>query len=181
MINTKQSIQAAARKITNMLSRAIVKRITPTTGTQSLQVSLMEGEIRDNLEHPQEFGFTSVAPVGSEAIAAFFGGNRDHGSVLVVFNKETRPKDLNTGETCLYNVDGCKILLKTGGNIEIIAPNQMTITSPTVTLSGNLNVKGDITDKSDSNARTLSGMRSVFNAHKHTETGQMTQSPTEAM
>lgn len=182
-INPMQSIQAAGRKLANMLARGVVKRTTDTTGTQSMQLALMEGEIRDNLEHPQEFGFTSQAPTGSEAIAAFFGGNRDHGSVLLVFDKATRPKDLSAGETCVFNAHGCKIYLRAGGNIEIIAPGQVTITSPTVTMSGNLEVTGDISSAGQisDGTRSMSADRAIYNSHTHTETGSTTQTPNQGM
>lgn len=181
MIHPKQAMQAAGRKIANMLARGIVKIVSNGLKTQAIQLSMMADESRDNLEHPQEYGFTSYPVAGAEAIAAFFGGNRDHGTVLVVFDKRYRPTDLEAGEVCLYDNAGTKIVLKSGNRIEMTASSEVLITAPTVTVTGNLLVQGDITDTSGSNSRTMAGMRTVYNGHTHPENGGTTSAPSQGM
>lgn len=180
-INLKQSAQTAARRIANIFSRGTIQRVTDTTGTQTVQVSLYADESRDNIEHPQEYGYTSRAPVGAEAIAAFFNGGRDHGVVITVFDKRYRIKSLQAGEVCIYDDLGTKILLKRGNQIEITAATSVKLITPLVRITGNLEVEGEITDLVGTNSRKMSGMRSVYNSHTHPETGTTTNTPNQSM
>jgi phage gp45-like len=53
------------------------------------------------------------------------------------------------------------------GNININATGNTTITSPMVTIAGNLQVSGSITDMYQTNTRTMANMRTFYNAHTH--------------
>jgi phage baseplate assembly protein V len=161
------------RKITNLFARGIVKLVNDNFATQTLQASLLADESRDNIENAQPYGFTYHPLSGAECIALFFGGNRDHGSVITVFDKRYRPKNLKSGEVCLYDASGTKILLNNKGEIEITTAKSVKITAPTSQVMGNLEVKGnitatgDITDHSASVPKTMAGMRASYNAHTH--------------
>lgn len=167
MIHPIQTMKENARKISNLFSRGVVTRTTSTTKTQKLQMSMMADESRDDIEHPQEYGHASVPLEGAETIAGFYGGNKDHGSVLRVFDKRYHPRDLEPGESCIYNHEGTRVNLRNGGIVEIIAGTEVTITVPKLTISGDLEVHGNITDNKGSNTRTVKGMRDVYNVHTH--------------
>lgn len=115
---TQQEL-AHTRKINNMLCRGKVNKVT-VGNTATAQVDLMYGEVQNNLEMPENWGFISSPPPGAECVVAFFGGNRDHGTILKIFDKATAPKTLNPGESMMYNkVTGTKILLDKDGKISI--------------------------------------------------------------
>jgi phage baseplate assembly protein V len=179
MIHPKQSMQAAARKISNMFSRGVVQRVNAGAKTQALQISMMADESRDNIEHAEPYGMTAQPLPGAEVIAGFFGGNRDHGTVLAVFDKRYRPTSVGAGEVCLYNHEGTKILLKNGNLLEITAAVEVKITAPKVTITGDLEVQGDITDRFGSNPNSIHQMRTIYNSHTHPETGSTTNITTQ--
>lgn len=107
------------RKINNMLSRGKINSVV-NAATATAQIDLMHGETQNNMELPDNFGFISVPPVGSECIAAFFGGNRDHGTILKAFDKRSAPKTLQPGESMQYNaVTGTKVYLDKNGMVTI--------------------------------------------------------------
>ena len=107
------------RRINNMVSRAMVRSVRDTDKLQSLQLGVLEGETRDDVEHFQNYGFSSSAPVGSEAVVVFPGGRRDHGLVIAVEDRRVRFGSLETGESVMYNNQGCTIRLKSNGDVEI--------------------------------------------------------------
>ena len=49
------------------MSRAVVQRVDDTGGVQTLQVEVLDGEVRDDVERPQQYGLTSVPLEDSEA------------------------------------------------------------------------------------------------------------------
>ena len=55
------------------------------------------------------------------------------------------------------------ITVKNNGEVNITAPTSVTITSPTVHITGDLNVDGDITD----GIRSMAGDRAIYNQHTH--------------
>ncbi len=161
------SSRESGRKINNMLGRGVIKRYNSGNKTAQSQVSLYADETNSDIEHPQEFGFASTPLEGAETVVAFFGGNRDSGTVLKVFDKRHHPKDLAPGEVKIYSSNGSVVHVKADGSIAISASASMTITSPEVTIDGNLSVTGDITDQSAGAGLSMQQMRTIYNGHHH--------------
>jgi len=187
-------IRGAYNKIRNMLARGIVQLIKDSNGVQLAQVTLMADEVSDDLDHPQEYGFTSLAPANSECLAAFFGGEREHGTIITVYNRSARPKTiLQVGDAMIYDNRGNKIWIK-NGEILIEHATKITIKAPLTEVQGSLKVTGtieatgqissaaDIIDNTGSNPKTMSQMRSIYNSHQHQEhDGPDTSSPNNSM
>jgi phage baseplate assembly protein V len=172
-----------AHRVRMMLARAVVSLVRDGTGLQSLQVELLEGEVREDCERVQNYGFTSHPHPGAEAVAACVGGNRDHVLVLAVDDRRFRLKPLAQGEVALYTDEGDKVVLKRGGVIELTAASKVRIVTPLVEVTGNVTVAGslsvqgsidggaDITAQANvrdqGGAKTMAGMRAVYNSHTH--------------
>lgn len=133
------------RRISNMLARGSVAAANAATRMQTLQVRLLAGEVKDAMEHFEPFGFTSKPLPGAEALAAFLGGDRSHGVVLVVADRRYRLQTLQDGEVALHDAFGNWAHFKADGTFEISATTQVAIDSPLVTMSGNLQVAGVVT------------------------------------
>jgi phage baseplate assembly protein V len=161
------------RELRLMIARCVVTLIDSGKGVQVMQVKLFDGEVRDNVENFESYGFTSNPHPGAEGLFASVSGNRDHGITVAVGNRKLRLKGLETGEVAIYTDEGDFIKLARGRNIEIVCGTKVTITTPLVEISENLHVKGNIVadgDISDAGGtKSMSGMRSVHNAHKHPE------------
>ena len=155
-----------------MLARGSVSQADSGRKMQVLQVHLLAGEVKDGVEHFEPFGFTSCPLPGAEPIAAFMGGDRSHGVVLVVADRRYRITGLQGGEAALHDAFGNKIHLHLDGTMEMIASAKVQIISPLVTMSGNLNVTGNIVaqgDISDHGNKSMSNMRTTYNGHTHTD------------
>ena len=155
MRNLLQSAKEAARRIENFFSRGVLESSDDSKKTQILKAELFEGEVGSDLEHPQEYGFTSRSLDGAEVYVIFPGGNRDHPIVVLTADKRTRPKNLAKGEVMVWHNAGHKIHLKNDGTIEA--------TCSTFKVNGNIVATGNVSDASGS----MQEMRDAYNPHTH--------------
>lgn len=132
-----------ARRVASMVARAVVKVVDEAKKMQLVQVVLSEGETRDEVERPQNYGFSSVPLDGAEAVVVFVGGRRDHGLAIAVDDRRYRIRNLESGEVAVYDRTGSKIVLKANGDIEL------TPSSGTAKFVGDVSVTGTLTATTD--------------------------------
>lgn len=111
------------RKLQLLVSRAVVNIVTDSLRQQNLQINLLDGETADDVERFQNYGHTSVPPAGSEAIVLSVGGKRQHLVAVVVDSKSSRLKNLKSGDSSLYHLEGHYILLTENQLITLISKN----------------------------------------------------------
>lgn len=179
--------------------RGKVARVQAGGGVQKIQVEGLDGETVQDLEHAENFGFTSNPPAGSDCVVVPLGGKTSHGIIVTTTNGAYRITGLSDGETAVYNSDGAKMVLKKGRVIEIDcdklnikAPNGVNITSEKVECSAVLTAQGQINGNGGmavqgGNGTTFTGNvnmvgdlhttgeltnngKDVGSTHKHTET-----------
>lgn len=138
-------LQPYAHRLGNMIARGRVLLVNSASKMQSLQLGLLAGERKDNVEHFEPFGFTSRPLPGAEHVTVFLDGDRSHGITLVVADRRYRLQGLEDGEAALHDAFGNKIHLKADGTVAVVASTMVDITSPLVRISGNLQVMGTIT------------------------------------
>lgn len=166
------------RRIQMAVGRGRVTTGNDSGNVQLLQVQLNGLETGDNRPRLAEFGFASMPPVGSDAIVLFIAGDRSNGVVVATGHQASRPKNLNPGESMLYDEWGKYIKLTESGGIVIEAKGadvtvndaaNVTINATTgVTMNTPfLKVTGDIIDNSGTNQHSLAQMRSIYNSHTH--------------
>ena len=102
-----------------MLVRGTVVLARASSKMQALQMRLTAGEVRGDMEHFEPYGFTSNPLAGAEGIAAFIGGDRSHGLLLVVADRRYRLQGLESGEVAIYTDEGDKVHFKRGKVIDI--------------------------------------------------------------
>ncbi|MBX8552204.1 phage baseplate assembly protein [Pseudomonas cichorii] len=136
--------------LNRMLARGTVVLARATSKMQALQMHLTSGEIRDDMEHFEPYGFTSNPLPGAEGIAAFIGGDRSHGLLLVVADRRYRLKALESGEVAIYTDEGDKIHLRRGKVIDIEtstlnvkAAVAVNFDTPQITQTGKIVSQGD--------------------------------------
>lgn len=180
----EKQIAPLMRRIRLALGRGVLRLVNDAGGLQVVQLSLMENEVRSNIERFQEYGFTSVPLAGAEALAAFLGGNRDHGIVIAVDDRRYRLKGLAGGEVAIYTDEGDSIILKRGNKIEMNTSELIVNAETRVTFNTPLvRATGDIIDRYEENENTMDGMREIYNIHTHPEndSGGPTDDPNQKM
>jgi len=160
-----------ARKLNNALSRGKLLELKPGK-VAKVKVNLLADEVYDGLEFPQNFGYVSYPPKDSEILAAFLGGNRDHGSVLNAFKRDLIPDDLEEGDMSLYGLTGARVMIDKLGNIllsndevivtlgndgsiNILSTGDVLIDAPNINFTGDINITGNLVVSGTINGTTI--------------------------
>lgn len=107
------------RRVVNTVARAVVKLVSDDKKMQLLQLNVLDGETKDEVEHFQHYGFTVFPDDDAEALIVCVGGKRDHAIAIAVADRRSRIGNLSKGEVLVYDKTGSKILLKANGDIEV--------------------------------------------------------------
>jgi phage baseplate assembly protein V len=171
-----------ARRVRLMVARAVVTSIADAGKIQSAQVKLLDGEVRDGIEILHQYGVTSIPPGKPEGLYFSVGGDRDHGVLICVADRQFRLKDIAPGEAALYDDLGQKVHLTRDGIVIDGAGKPITLTNtPKVRMEADLDVTGEIKDRCDTGGKTMAGMRATYNGHTHNETNSVTNTPNQGM
>ncbi|PLP87607.1 phage baseplate assembly protein V [Pseudomonas sp. FFUP_PS_473] len=133
-----------------ILARGVVTLVKATSKLQSLQMRLLAGEVKDGMEHFEPYGFTSNAHPGAEGIALFVGGDRSHGVVVCVADRQFRLRGLKSGEVALYTDEGDRLHFKRDRVIEVEtltlkvkADTAVEFDTPVIRTTGRIESAGD--------------------------------------
>ncbi|QXI55817.1 MULTISPECIES: phage baseplate assembly protein V [Pseudomonas] len=136
--------------VKNMLARGTVVLVDALKKMQSLQMRLTAGELKDNAEHFEPYGFTSNPLAGAEVLTAFIGGDRSHAVVLVAADRRYRIQSMKPGEVAIYTDEGDKIHFKRGriidietGTLNIKATTAVNFETPVINQTGQIVSVGD--------------------------------------
>lgn len=114
-----------ARKMRNMVARGVVKMVGDGTKMQTSQIALLDGELIDGAERPQQYGFSSHPQAGAECFVVFAGADRAHPLVLSVDDRRYRVQASAPGEVVIYTDEGDTITLKRNNTIEFSTKHLM--------------------------------------------------------
>lgn len=157
--------------------RGVIGSLDKAKRVQLVNLEGLNGEALQATELFQQFGFTSAPPAGTQVIVLPLGGRTSAAVLIATENGSYRLQLGADGEAALYNQWGDHVWLKKGGRMEVVASTEVAITSPLVTMSGDLHVVGKINSDSDITAagdvadqggvKTMAGMRTAHNTHEH--------------
>lgn len=173
-----------ARAVANMLSRGTVVLVDSNGKMQKVQMNLLSGEGKVDMEHFEPYGYTSNPHPGAEGLAQFLSGSRSHGVVAVIGDRRYRLQGLQSGEVALHDDLGQKVYLTRQGIVIDGAGLPITLTNtPSVRMeTALLEVTGEIKDLCDASGKTMSGMRAIYNSHDHPgDSGGTTGDPNQSM
>lgn len=170
------------RPIENMIGIGKVSGSDDTGALQKLQItepaagSGFMARVLDGVARFFAFGFTSVPPLGADAVMVRLGGSRAGSMVLGINHRASRPTGLQPGDSAMHDVRGIIIKMTADGldisaaGLPIIIHNasKVTIDAPEVELTGTLKVAGEITALSGGAAVALGALRNTYNTHHHT-------------
>lgn len=124
----------ARRRLQNLLARGTVLLSNAASKLQALQVRVLAGEILENLEHFEPYGFTSRPRPGAEVLTLSVDGDRSHTVVIVAADRRYRMQALEEGEVALHDdqdqsmhLTRSGIVIK-GGGLPIVIEDTPTIT-----------------------------------------------------
>lgn len=155
--------------------RALVLRIADDGETQVVDVQTHEGVVRGAIEVAQPYGLAAVPLAGALTVVIGLGGDQGDMVALPVANPSDRLGGLAAGEVALYDAAGNRVHIRAGGVIEVRAATRVLVRAPRVEIeavngvriTGDLDVTGEIRDRSDAGGRTMSQMRNAYDRHGH--------------
>jgi phage baseplate assembly protein V len=108
-------LQPLRRRVLLMIGRGIIRLVNDAHGMQRIQMDGLAGEVLDDVERMQEYGFTSVPLNGAVAVFVALAGERANSLVIAVDDRRYRLSGLNAGEVALYDDLGQSVHLKRNG------------------------------------------------------------------
>lgn len=169
-------IEQVVNRIKSLLAKGIIHLVNDENGRQFHQVTVLAGEVKNNVESAQQFGWTGNPPKGSTAFIGFLGADRNKPVILGVNDPATRKKGLKSGEAAGYDAIGQYIYFKEDGSVEIKTNGLLRVEAD------RLECSGDIIDNADSNTVSVREMREIYDGHDHTgDDGGDTSKPRQLM
>lgn len=161
MSTVDRSLARLAGRVRLAIGRAVLSLVEDTAKLQAVQVQVRADEVRDQAEHFQHYGFTSVPLPGAEGVALAVGGSTDHVVVINLDDRRYRKKGMAPGEVAIYTKWGDEIWLR-DGEIHIKHATKVSITAPLVQINGNLQVSGSVVAAGD-----VTGQGTSLHNHRH--------------
>jgi len=158
-------------KVVNMIARAVIDSINvEEDGTITAKQSVLADDDDEDIEVMQQYGYASVPLKGAESTVVYLGGDRDSGVIIATEDARYRIKNMKGGEVALYTDEGDVIHFKRGrilevetGTLNAKVLTKATIEAPTVVITGNLEVGGNVSDGTGS----LNQLRTEYGLHIH--------------
>ena len=174
------------RRLQLLVDRAVLRIVTDSSERQQLQIQTQIGDTNSDVDRWQNYGHTSVPPLGAEAITLSVGGSRSNLVVICAEDKSVRLKDLDVGDSALYHLEGhfFKLTKDKRGQLvadeitikvkraNISATEEVVINTPSTRFEGDVHITGKTTGDGE-------GIFDKINTskHKHKETGNITDDP----
>jgi phage baseplate assembly protein V len=123
--------------------RGVITLVQAAGAVQIVQADGLSGELVQDIELFQHYGYTSNPPRGTMAVIVPVGGKTSHGIVIATEHGTYRLKNLASGEVALYDDQGQKIhitrngIVVDGGGKPVTVQN---VSNLNVTTSGVVNV-----------------------------------------
>lgn len=142
----RRMIEPVAARVANVAARAVISRISDAEKLQLLQIGVLADETIDGAERLQEYGFTSVPLAGAEAVALFPNGDRGHPLVIATDDRRHRVTGLAAGEVAIYSSSGARVILRSSGDVDVVAGSGGTVRLGSGAASDPIALKSDIDD-----------------------------------
>lgn len=178
--NISGALERLWRRVQLFVSRGRVTVSNDSGPVQILQVRLGALETRDGTPRLGEFGHASRPPAGSDVVLLFVAGDRSNGVAIASGHQSSRPRDLQEGESTLYDLWGKSVYLTkdrgivveaqgtpvTVNNATVVTINaaeKVLMDTPLLEVTGSIHAGGDVSD----GVRSLAADRQIYNGHDH--------------
>ncbi len=154
------SVERIGRRLLMTIGRGRVTTGDDTGNVQIQQVQLGANELRDQTPRLAEFGFASMPPAGADVIVLFVGGDRSNGVIIASGDIATRMKNLQPGESALYDAQGKSVYLSVGGIVIEAKGQPVTINNAS---TATIDTSGDVTVNCGGNAEVAAAGTATIN------------------
>ena len=99
--------------------RGVIGQVNSDNGVQLINGQGLNGEVIEDAEMFQHYGFTSNPPAGTMKVAIPVGGRTAHSIIVATEHAAYRMQSLQTGELAIYTDEGDSIVMNRGRVINI--------------------------------------------------------------
>jgi len=149
VLDPSRDLRSVVQRMRLMVAKALLLSVDDSSRIQLTKVSGLSGEIYDRVERLQNYGFSSVPPVGSESLTFEVGGSQDHLVTTFCDSSTLRPTGSNPGESLQWTQYGHRVHCKADGSLSVHAPvGPVSITTNTCGVelnAGRVTINGDVT------------------------------------
>lgn len=125
--------------------RAVLQGIALAQRVQRVNAEALAGEVLQDVELMQQFGFTSAPPAGAQLIVLPLGGRTSAAVIVATEHGSYRLQLGAQGECAIYNQWGDLVHLKADRSIRVVAALKLRVESPLAEFTGDMTVAGTIT------------------------------------
>ena len=158
-------------RVRDVLVRALLTGTESSQEIQTAQATIFDGELEDDIEHFEPYGFTSRAHEGAEVLLAHLDGDRSHPLAVVITDRRYRVKNLKRGEACIFDDKGRKVYLKESGievegvssPVKVHTSGTVTVDAPKSVFTGNVEIAGTLKVTGE-----ITGKGITYSTHVHT-------------
>lgn len=118
------------KRLQLMTQSCKVEMLNRQNGKYHLQATGLDGEVLDNIEHIQPYGFSHSPHVGSQAYVIFPNGDRSYGIAFAVGDKQYNMQGMQAGEVAIHDHAGNYVLIGAGGIITVKSSTKVIADTP---------------------------------------------------
>ena len=158
-----------SRRVRLTVGRCLLTLVDDALPLQKVQITILDGEVHDQVERLQNFGFSAVPLAGARGVTLSVGGDRAHQVIVAVDDGRHRPKSMQPGESAMYNSHGV--------TLKFLADGSAVLVCTQLQVQGDIIATGQISDA----AGSMAMMRTIFNTHPHAVSGTVAVPPVKGM
>lgn len=107
-------------RVDGMIARAVISRVNDALKTQRVQITILKGEVEDNVEHVQPLGLSFTPPADAEVLALAVAGDRAHTVAICASAPGSRPTGNSEAETGgLYSKAEWRVFIDKDGVVHL--------------------------------------------------------------
>ena len=166
-MNFTAQIERLYRRVLFVFGLGKINLVDDSGPIQTAQATIGFEMTIDGVPMMYPFGFSSNPPIGSDFAYGMIGGDPSKMTGHSTSKPDVRYKNLVAGGAVMYDSRG-RFIVMTENEILVFGNGSPIRIEGNTIISGNLNVTGDITDRSGTNNVTAKQLRDKYNAHVHT-------------
>lgn len=113
-------------KIWTLIARGRLSARNRDKAMRTIQCELLAGDVRDDVEHFEPYGFTSEPHLGAEPLTLSLDGERRHTIAVCVADRRYRMTGLKDGEVAIFDDQGQHVHLTRSG-IKVVTSKTLTM------------------------------------------------------
>lgn len=138
------SLERIYGRVRQAISCGIIVLIDDAGPIQVAQVQRFGSMVRDKVPMLFHFGFSASPPIGSEVAVSSIAGDPMSSMVVATGHRASRPKNLQPGQSTVYDQAGSALKFTNDHNAAIAATGTIAMNGGTIAMTGTVDITGPV-------------------------------------